>query len=84
MNTGSFRLLKMRCKLQTAGSAGIARLLTRMSGGSLAASVKRKQTEGRIKHAVVEPLDNGNVTDQPSAKVPGAAVGGSIVKRGGR
>ena len=36
--------------------------------------------EGRNKYAVLEPLDNGNVTDQLSAKLPGATVGGNIGK----
>ena len=32
---------------------------------------------------MLEPFDNGNVTDQPSAKDPGATAGGSIVGRDG-
>lgn len=34
--------------------------------------------EGRIKHAVLEALNNGNVTDQLSAGRPGVTMGGNI------
>jgi hypothetical protein len=56
----------------------IVRSLTRTSGWAVWGSSPPRETEGRTKHDVLEPFVNGNFTDQLSAKLPGATMGGNI------